>query len=122
MTSSPGVVLAEGNGETIRLPLPEGIAKSDSNDRPVVLGIRPENLIRYDRRHTEEIPCLGIIEAEVEVVEPTGAETMVVVRIAGKEVIARFESNAAPAVGKKVKLSVDMAKACLFDPETEMLI
>jgi multiple sugar transport system ATP-binding protein len=122
VTSSPGVVLAEGNGETIRLPLPEGIAKSDSNDRPVVLGIRPENLTRYDRRHTEEIPCLGIIEAEVEVVEPTGAETMVVVRIAGKEVIARFESNAAPAVGKKVKLSVDMAKACLFDPETEMLI
>jgi multiple sugar transport system ATP-binding protein len=120
--TSLAVVLAEGNGEAIRLPLPEGTAKSDSDGRPVVLGIRPENLTRYDRRHTEETPCLGTVEAEVEVVEPTGAETMVVVRIAGKEVIARFESNAAPAVGERVKLAVDMAKACLFDPETETLI
>ena len=120
--TSPAVVLAEGNGQTIRLPLPEGIAKSDSDGRPVVLGIRPENLTRYDRRHTEDSPSRGTIEAPVEVVEPTGAETMVVVRIAGKEVIARFEPNAAPAVGEHVKLAVDMAKACLFDPETETLI
>jgi multiple sugar transport system ATP-binding protein len=119
---SPAVILAEGNGQTIRLPLAEGIAKSDSDGRPVVLGIRPENLTRYDRRHTEDSPILGTIEAPVEVVEPTGAETMVVVRIAGKEVIARFEPNAVPAVGERVKLAVDMAKACLFDPETETLI
>jgi multiple sugar transport system ATP-binding protein len=45
-----------------------------------------------------------------------------VVRIAGKEVIARFEPNASPAVGERVKLAVDMAKACIFDPETQMLI
>jgi multiple sugar transport system ATP-binding protein len=120
--ASPAVVLAEGNGETNQLPLAQGIAKSGSDGRPVVLGIRPENLTRYDRRHTEETPCLGTIEAEVEVVEPTGAETMVVVRIAGKEVIARFEPNAAPTVGERVKLAVDMTKACLFDPETETLI
>ena len=120
--TSPAVVLAEGNGEAIRLPLPEGVTKSDSDGRSVVLGIRPENLTLYDRRHTEETPCLGTIEAEVEVVEPTGAETMVVVRIAGKEVIARFESHATHAVGERVKLAVDMAKACLFDPETEQLL
>ena len=47
---------------------------------------------------------------------------MVVVRIAGREVIARFEPNASPSIGEPVKLAVDMAKACLFDPETEMLI
>ena len=118
--TSPSVVLAEGNGEAIRLPLPEGITKSDG--RSVILGIRPENLTRFDRRHTEDTPYLGIIEAEVEVVEPTGAETMIVVRIAGKEVIARFESHAVHAVGERVKLAVDMTKACLFDPETETLI
>ena len=120
--AGPAVVLDEGNGQTIRLPLPEEMPKSDSDGRPVVLGIRPENLTGYDRRHTEETPYLGTIEAQVEVVEPTGAETMVVVRIGGKEVIARFEPNASPAVGERVKLAVDMAKACLFDPETQMLI
>ncbi len=121
--SSPAaVVLTENNGQTTRLPLPEKVATTGGSGRHVVLGIRPENLTRYDRRQAEETPYLGTIEALVEVVEPTGAETMVVVRIAGREVIARFEPNAAPSIGEPVKLVVDMAKACLFDPETEMLI
>jgi multiple sugar transport system ATP-binding protein len=46
----------------------------------------------------------------------------VVVRIGTREVIARFEANAPPSVGETVQLAVDMAKACLFDPESEMLI
>jgi multiple sugar transport system ATP-binding protein len=116
------VVLTESEGQTIRLPLPDQVAASVGNGRSVVLGIRPENLVRYDRRLTEEKPYLGTIEAPVEVVEPTGAETMTIVRIGNREVIARFEPDAAPAVGETVTLAVDMAKACLFDPETEMLI
>jgi multiple sugar transport system ATP-binding protein len=119
--ASPAAVELVGNGAPpIRLPLSGGVAKSGG--RQVILGIRPENLTRYDRRQLEETPYLASIEAGVEVVEPTGAETMVVVRIAGREVIARFEHNATPAVGEPVKLAVDMAKACLFDPETQMLI
>ena len=116
------VVLTESDGQTTRLPLPEEVATFGGGGRRVVLGIRPENLTRYDRRRAEETPYLGTIEARVEVVEPTGAETMVIVRIAGGEVIACFEPNAAPSVGQPVKLAVDMAQACLFDPETEMLI
>jgi multiple sugar transport system ATP-binding protein len=116
------VVLSESDGEATRLPLPDGVAASAGNGRRVVLGIRPENLTRYDVRRTEEKPFLTTIEAPVEVVEPTGAETMVIVRIGSREVIARFEPDAAPSVGETVKLAVDMAKACLFDPETEMLI
>jgi len=114
--------LTENNGQAPHLPLPAEVAKSGNAGRSVVLGIRPENLTRYDRRQAEETPHLGTIEAQVEVVEPTGAETMVVVRIAGREVIARFEPNAVLSVGQPVKLGVDMAKACLFDPETEVLI
>jgi multiple sugar transport system ATP-binding protein len=116
------VVLTEGNGQATRLPIPEKVAASGGDGRRVVLGIRPENLTRYDPRRAEVTPYLGTIEAPVEVVEPTGAETMVIVRIAGNEVIARFEPNAAPSVGEPVKLAVDMAQACLFDPETERLI
>ena len=116
------VVLTESDGQATRLPIPEKVAAAGGVGRRVVLGIRPENLTRYDPRRAEVTPYLGTIEARVEVVEPTGAETMVVVRIAGSEVIARFEPNAAPSVGEPVKLAVDMAQACLFDPETELLI
>jgi multiple sugar transport system ATP-binding protein len=121
-SGSPTVVLTEGNGQATALPLPEGVAKAGGDGRTIVLGIRPENLTLYDRRHSEDMPYLGTIEAPVEVVEPTGAETMVVVRVAGKELIARFEPHSVPAIGEKVKLAVDMTKACLFDPETETLI
>jgi multiple sugar transport system ATP-binding protein len=116
------VALAESEGQATRLPLPDEVATRVGAGRRVVLGIRPENLTRYDRRRVEEQPYLGTIEAPVEVVEPTGAETIAVARIGSREVIARFEPNAAPAVGERVALGVDMAKACLFDPETEMLI
>jgi len=121
--SAPGkVVLTGEDGQATHLPLPEGVAKSGDGGRRVVLGIRPENLTRYLRHEAEETPYLGTIETRVEVVEPTGAETMVVSRIAGREVIARFEPNAALSIGQPVKLAVDMVKACLFDPETGMLI
>jgi multiple sugar transport system ATP-binding protein len=116
------VVLGESESQVARLPLPENVAASAGAGRRVVLGLRPENLTRYDRRWAEETPHLGTIKAPVEVVEPTGAETIAVVRIDSREVIARFEPNAAPAVGETVTLGVDMAKACLFDPETEMLL
>jgi len=56
------------------------------------------------------------------VVEPTGAETIVIVRVGDREVVARFEPDAAPKEGQSVALVVDMGKACLFDPDTERLI
>ena len=116
------VVLEECEGEEVRLPLPEKVVASAGEGRRVMLGIRPENLTRYDRRRTEEKPYLGTFQAPVEVVEPTGAETITIVRIGSREVIARFEPDAAPSVGETVTLAVDMAKACLFDPETQLLI
>jgi multiple sugar transport system ATP-binding protein len=122
VSGPPAVVLGDSERQGTRLPLPEEVATSAGGGRRVVLGIRPENLTRYDRRRGEEKPYLGTIEAPVEVVEPTGAEIIVILRIGSREVIARFERDAAPSVGETVTLAVDMAKACLFDPETEMLI
>ena len=86
----------------------------------VVFGIRPENLTRHDPQAARQKP--GLLEAPVEVVEPTGAETMVVMRVGENEVVARFEPDEAPRVGEGVTLGVDMAKACLFDPATTTLI
>ena len=121
--SSPaGLVLTEDKGQVTRLPLSDEVAASAGAGRRVILGIRPENLTRYDTRRAEEIPYLGTIEAPVEVVEPTGANTMVIVRVGGREVIASFEPHAAPSVGQKVMLAVDMAKVCLFDTQTEILV
>ena len=87
----------------------------------VILGIRPEHFSRY-RAEMAGRPGLGRLSALVEVVEPTGAETMAVLRIGGKEVVGRFDPNDAPKQGETMQLAVDMTRACLFDPASETLI
>ena len=62
------------------------------------------------------------LAAEVEVVEPTGAETMIVIRLGGSEVIARVDPDEAQAPGSLMRFAIDMRKACLFDPASEQLI
>jgi len=108
----------ELDGEA-HLPLPNGVGQVG---RRVVVGIRPETLAdarRFDRANGRDV---GVLDGVVTVVEPTGPETMVVVRVAGRELIARFEPDAAPLVDDRVSLAVDMARACLFDPDTQVLI
>jgi multiple sugar transport system ATP-binding protein len=86
-----------------------------------VLGVRPEHLTRHDADRPSRA-AVGRIDVPVEVVEPTGAETIVIVRVGEREMVARFEPDAAPREGETVALAVDMGKACLFDPDTERLI
>ena len=87
----------------------------------MVLGIRPEHLSRYNE-DLHDKPGIATFTAPVEVVEPTGAETMAVLRIADREVVGRFSPDEAPKMGEQMKLAVDMTRACLFDPATQRLI
>jgi multiple sugar transport system ATP-binding protein len=85
----------------------------------VILGIRPECISDGARR--ADVPDVRI-EAEVEVTEPTGAETLVLVRLAGERLRARVAPDIRMTVGQRATFSVDTRTACLFDPQTERLI
>ncbi len=112
----PCVALPGNGSPSALLPL---AAPVTSASRKVVLGVRPEHLSR-DSGGAK--PGYGRMDATVEVVEPTGAETMVVMRVGAQEITARFEADIVPAVGETVRVNVDMNKACLFDPDTERLL
>lgn len=117
-----GPMVALQNGKTrVLLPLPAVTADRVGPGRKIVLGVRPEHLTRHDADRPPRA-ALGRLDVPVEVVEPTGAETIVIVRVGDREVVARFEPDAAPKEGQSVALVVDMGKACLFDPDTERLI
>ena len=118
--SGPMLSLANG-GERALLPLPGAVADRVRPGRKVVLGVRPEHLTRHNPDRPPKA-ALGQIDVAVEVVEPTGAETIAIVRVGEREVTARFEPDMSPREGTSVTLSVDMGKVCLFDPETERLI
>ena len=104
-----------------RLPLWNGAAERVTR-RDVVLGIRPEHLSRLAPDPASRKPGLATFDATVEVVEPTGAETMAIMRLGDREIVGRFAPDEAPRPGETIPIGIDMARACLFDPDTQRLI
>jgi multiple sugar transport system ATP-binding protein len=107
-------------GETVTLQLARALIGAPAGD-DVILGIRPEHVSRHTRADVPPIG-FGVIAAPVEVVEPTGAETIAIMRLGPREFTGRFAPQQAPKPGETVSLAVDMAQACLFDAKTERLI
>ena len=84
---------------------------------PVIpLGIRPETVTLANG---EGHSCL---DAVIDVLEPTGADTMAVASVHGHPVTARLKPGVVRDVGHPVRLAVDMSRASLFDPATELRI
>jgi multiple sugar transport system ATP-binding protein len=117
--TGPAVTLGLEEGEDTVLPLPPGSRLPAAPGAPVILGVRPEHFVVPHRAQPEQA-VLGRLSLPVEVVEPAGSETMVVLRAGEREVTARFEPADTPKVGQRASLLVDMAKVTLFDPATEL--
>jgi multiple sugar transport system ATP-binding protein len=77
----------------------------------VTVGLRPEDL-----RWARDAPtaCTARMDALVEVVEPVGSETYVVVRVRGEALTARFPSRSGVQTGDKVELAFDAAHLHIF--------
>ena len=90
-----------------RLPLPAAAPGGDG--ARVVYGVRPEHFTLAGEG--DGVP------AEVVVVEPTGAGTQVVCRLAGHEVSAVFRERHAFRPGQPIRLRPDLAQLHLFDAE-----
>ncbi|MDB5506907.1 MAG: transporter related protein [Devosia sp.] len=106
------------DGPTI-LPLTASHAARLNGSKQVIFGIRPEHVSRSGIGQKADI---ATIRAPVEVVEPTGAETMAVMRLGDQEITGRFDPDVAPVMGETITLGFDMSHACLFDPASRRLI
>jgi len=90
---------------------PMNLIPSERNGKPVLLGIRPEDLEPCAASEAMLIP-------EVDLIEPLGADTLVYGRLAGgARVGARLHSSLQTGIGK-LPLRYDPARAHYFDPET----
>ena len=88
----------------------------------VILGVRPEHIHASHDEALGRRPNVALVNATVEVVEPTGAETIAVMRLGDKEITGRFAPDLAPSAGETIELAFDMDQVCLFDPATEKLL
>ena len=92
-------------GDGTRLPLPPDAAVRESSE--IVYGIRPEHLTFGD--------STGSLPAEVVVVEPTGAETLLVTRLAGIDCKAVFRERHRLEPGERIGLEPQLDQVHLFD-------
>ena len=116
----PVVTFPLANGSTASFPVQAGAEKRATSNK-VILGIRPEHLSRRSAA-SDAKSSFATLTAPVEVVEPTGAETMAVLKFGDREIVGRFGPDEAPHMGEDMPLAVDMTRACLFDPATRRLI
>jgi len=115
--ASGGTVAVIGQGEAaIRFRVPVG--SEGWIGREVVLGIRPE-CIAEPTRHFSDAPDAALtIAARVEMLEPTGAETIVVLRLGDERALGRVSPDRRYRLGETAPFSVDARKISLFDPAT----
>ena len=108
---SPGMNFIKGksiggsfvSNDDVTLPLPPGISVHDSHE--ITYGIRPEHLgVEGDG-----------LNGEVVLVEPTGAETQVTVKVGPDQMIASVRERLDLRAGDHIKLSPNLAKVHLFD-------
>jgi multiple sugar transport system ATP-binding protein len=117
-----GVQLQEG-GRTSFFPAPPGVqdALARYARREVILGIRPEQ-IADKTPYTSDNPHVVAYEAQVEVVQPTGPDTLVLIHLNATPVTCRVHPDARPAPGRPMTLLFDLSKLVFFDPQSEQRI
>jgi len=103
---------------TIHFPLPERFSAAAESrvGSPVVLGLRPETITRQGTQRPSD--DLFVFERAIDVVEPTGPDTMLVFTLGAIEAIARVNPEDRAPPGTAFPFEVDMAKAKIFDAES----
>jgi multiple sugar transport system ATP-binding protein len=91
----------------VALPLP-AMAPAGTSGKPVVYGIRPEHLALS----ADGLP------AEVIVLEPTGSETQVLMKIGRQQINGVFRERINVAPGSTINVTPDVTKVHLFDRGT----
>src|SRR5690554_3813247 len=93
------------------------IAQNQFIDKPVILGIRAEDI--HDDPLVMEAHPNGVLEIEVDVAELLGSETNIYFNIDEANVIAKVDARTNVHMGDKIKLGLDLNKLHFFDPESE---
>jgi multiple sugar transport system ATP-binding protein len=115
MNFFPGVIRLNGSAgfegpAGLHLPLrpPERQITGWSDGAPAVYGVRPEHFALADDG----------VDAEIQVIEPTGSETQLVARLGGQDVLAVFRERHQFKPGDRVRLKPDVGLVHLFDKTT----
>jgi multiple sugar transport system ATP-binding protein len=117
-----GVQLQEGS-ERFFFPAPAGSQArlGDYVGREAILGIRPEQ-ITDKTPYSGDNPHVVNRSAKIEVVQPTGPDTLVLIHLNATPVTCRVHPEAQATPGQSMNLMFDLSKLVFFDPQDEKRI
>lgn len=104
-----------------KVPVPQSLRPltASREGKPVVLGIRPENLFGEGKApRGESAKFSGIVE----IVEPLGNEVIVHCRVGEDLVVAKLDPHHIPKMDDTIDLFLELDSIHLFDAETEKRI
>ena len=122
-----GILLA-GQGENVPqigsitvdgLPLPAQFRTKVEAGRKVTFGLRPDDIYPSGHGiHSGEASDVHEIELPVSITEPLGNETLVFAEFDGSDWVSRMLNPKPLKSGDKVRMSLDLSQAHLFDAAT----
>jgi multiple sugar transport system ATP-binding protein len=86
-------------------------------NRDLVLGIRPEQITQAGGEQHPETSHTA--NCKVEIVEPTGPDTLLFIKLNNSKVVCRVHPTSSCAPGENMALAFDTSKAVFFDAQTE---
>ena len=106
-------------GGDVHVPLVDRGVDGLSDGRPVVMGIRPDDLVLVDGNAAA--PGWQA-DSHISVVEPMGPESILFLELGGHEMIGKAEGRTVPQAGTAAKIALNLDHLHLFDPKTEQAI
>jgi multiple sugar transport system ATP-binding protein len=115
-----GQELAVRCGEAVlRIPAARAAGLAARTGQEVVFGVRPEHI---SRAHGPARAGLAPLDVTIDLIQPTGSRTYATFLLAGAEVMAELQAHDVERLGERLQLHVDMNRAVLIDPETELVM
>ncbi len=89
--------------------------------KEIIVGIRPE-MITHKIESQTSAKHFYPFDSQIEIAEPTGADTLLMIKVNGKVVVCRVHPDHAARQDERMPLMFDMSKTVYFDPATELRI
>ncbi|MGY0398994.1 MAG: ABC transporter ATP-binding protein [Ostreibacterium sp.] len=118
-----GVVINNVAEQNHFLPLPKSNQEALSKrlGKEIILGIRPEQITQKQLSKMDNDQAV-LFDAEIEILEPTGPDTLVYIKLNDQGINCRINPHRVVKVGETMELMMDVSKTVLFDPDTEQRI
>jgi multiple sugar transport system ATP-binding protein len=113
-------IVVKTDSFSVKVPDERKAALEGHLGKPVIFGLRPENI--HDPNYAPPRIISQEVEAEVDLTELMGNEIFLFLKSGDDEYVARVDPRTKYKMGDSVKMAFNMANMHIFDKETEQVI